>query len=253
MSIERIPFTKRIDGQLVAYEMVLDNGVKVAESRVQPRNLLQALSKESNDLMVTFLNSAVPEVKKVVVDALTAAPVPEAEPVVEPVVEPAAEPVVEPAAEPVVEPAAEPVPEPVVEPDLEDFMTQEQILERTQKIQASIAEQHVKAHADVAASQKSIDDYVDGLKANGVVIEKDGPTTIIKSIPASEQELFKFFTDTPCWFAGCEDLRKAYEAEIEDAGGESCTGCQKGAITRKYVPQVRALLKTHYKDNIIDV
>ena len=55
----------------------------------------------------------------------------------------------------------------------------------------------------------------------------------------SEKEAIKIFVDSyPCWFDGCEDIRKAYKDEVERTlGPDGCTSCKKGAILRKYLKQ----------------
>jgi hypothetical protein len=82
------------------------------------------------------------------------------------------------------------------------------------------------------------------LKSRGVEFTRseDGRTTILTKIPPLEQKLLTFFTDSaPCWFDGCEELRAQYNAELEARGGETCPGCKKGAIIRKYM----MILRTH--------
>lgn len=53
------------------------------------------------------------------------------------------------------------------------------------------------------------------------------------------------FSDAPCWFEGCAELRAAYNKEIEDevalakVEGRPCTSCDQGAIRRKYIAIMR--------------
>lgn len=72
-------------------------------------------------------------------------------------------------------------------------------------------------------------------------------TIIVTSVPALESKVNKFFSPyTPCFFEGCEELRERYKDALEKAGmTEECTGCQKGAIMRKFEPEVRALIQRH--------
>lgn len=70
--------------------------------------------------------------------------------------------------------------------------------------------------------------------------------TIPTYIPEVEKEAIKVFLDTyPCWFQGCEDIRKAYKQELEELsktpGG--CTGCKKGPLLRKYINKVVNILE----------
>lgn len=67
---------------------------------------------------------------------------------------------------------------------------------------------------------------------------KDG-TKVVKSVSREDQEVLKFFVETiPCWFEGCEDLRKEWADIIKKAGGESCVGCARGREMRKFKPKV---------------
>lgn len=47
----------------------------------------------------------------------------------------------------------------------------------------------------------------------------------------------RLFTNTPCWFEGCEELRRAYEGEVQriNSKADGCKPCEKGAIIRKYL------------------
>lgn len=72
-------------------------------------------------------------------------------------------------------------------------------------------------------------------------------TIIVTSVPVLESEVNKFFSPyTPCFFDGCEELRIRYKDALEQAGmTEDCTGCQKGAIMRKFEAEVRELIQHH--------
>lgn len=75
-------------------------------------------------------------------------------------------------------------------------------------------------------------------------IEKrpDG-TKVITSVSKEDQEILKFFVDSvPCWFEGCEELRKEWNEAVAKAGGEKCVGCARGRIMRQFNPRVRELL-----------
>lgn len=89
-------------------------------------------------------------------------------------------------------------------------------------------------------------------KDGNIVKDQDGNpvmrwVTIPTFIPEIEKEAIKIFVDSyPCWFDGCEDIRKAYKEEVERTlGPDGCTSCKKGAILRKYLKQaVDALQKS---------
>ena len=56
---------------------------------------------------------------------------------------------------------------------------------------------------------------------------------------AVTQRDIRFFGSTPCWFDGCEELRKQYNEELSKIGGAACgTGCEKGTLIRKYLKLV---------------
>lgn len=56
----------------------------------------------------------------------------------------------------------------------------------------------------------------------------------VTSISPEAQRVLSFFSAAPCWFAGCEDLRQQYKAELAEAEKANCRGCAKGPIMRKY-------------------
>lgn len=79
-------------------------------------------------------------------------------------------------------------------------------------------------------------------RKTNVVVKEDG-RKVITSVSQEDQEILKFFVDSiPCWFEGCEELRKEWNEEVKKAGGEKCVGCARGRIMRKFNPRVRALL-----------
>jgi hypothetical protein len=90
----------------------------------------------------------------------------------------------------------------------------------------------------------STDDREANLIHRGVGFHKDEQgRTIIDSVPAREQEVISFFSLTkPCWFEGCEELRKEYLAEYEAIGGANCQACDHGALIRKFMPKIDAIL-----------
>jgi hypothetical protein len=70
---------------------------------------------------------------------------------------------------------------------------------------------------------------------------------IIKSVPPEEAELNRFYTlQIPCWFGGCEELRKEYKEALDKAGkgpDGTCTDCEKGAIMRMFADRVKLAIK----------
>ena len=47
-------------------------------------------------------------------------------------------------------------------------------------------------------------------------------------------EIDNFFSQEPCSFKGCEELRSIYEKEVEKSGGARCPSCTKSALIKKY-------------------
>lgn len=95
-----------------------------------------------------------------------------------------------------------------------------------------------------------VEDPITDVNGNPV-LNKDGTPSIKRSIvithiPAAEKKVNEFFIKSaPCPYPGCEHLRREYFAEVAamEATGKGCTGCQKGAIMRKYDARVRAAIK----------
>ena len=64
---------------------------------------------------------------------------------------------------------------------------------------------------------------------------------VVTSISADDRRILGFFSDTtPCWFPGCEVLRRSYDKEVSELAA-GCPACAKGAIIRKY----QAIVKKH--------
>ena len=95
--------------------------------------------------------------------------------------------------------------------------------------------------APIATSDEGREQH---LLLRGVAFHKDeNGRTIIDSVPAREQEVISFFSlGKPCWFEGCEELRAEYQKEYEGIGGANCQACDHGALIRKYMPKIDALL-----------
>jgi hypothetical protein len=67
---------------------------------------------------------------------------------------------------------------------------------------------------------------------------------VITSVSPQDRLILGFFVEsTPCWFDGCETLRKAYLSEVSKLGS-NCPACQKGAIIRKYQALVNKAIET---------
>ena len=80
-------------------------------------------------------------------------------------------------------------------------------------------------------------------------VAQQSSTKTITHVDPKEAEIFKFFSEaTPCWFSGCEELRKEYFTELANLG-PNCPACQKGSIIRKYKPKVEELINKHNETN----
>ena len=83
-------------------------------------------------------------------------------------------------------------------------------------------------------------EQVRALKAKGYTFEGNQ----ITSVPPKELEIFRFFSEhAPCWFEGCEELRKRYSLELAGLP-DDCPDCHKGALIRKYADKIGAILAT---------
>lgn len=57
-----------------------------------------------------------------------------------------------------------------------------------------------------------------------------------KVITDQERRDIRLFGTSPCWFEGCEELRAAYHAELDQSQKRSgCSNCERGAINKKYL------------------
>lgn len=114
------------------------------------------------------------------------------------------------------------------------------------------------SHETIIASMKERGiDYelveLEEKQPDGSVIKKK--TIMIKSVPPIQRDLARFFasTESPCWFAGCEEVRAEFKKAIDEAGGENgCKGCTRGRIIQQFTPLVEKLLTEDKKRNNID-
>jgi hypothetical protein len=69
-------------------------------------------------------------------------------------------------------------------------------------------------------------------------IDAAGNTTV--TVDPAMQKQFKFFSkENPCWFAGCEELRNAYAAELAELEKDpNCPDCDKSKLINKYLRKV---------------
>ncbi len=77
----------------------------------------------------------------------------------------------------------------------------------------------------------------------GITYERreDGGITIT-GVPPREQLISRFFVDSsPCWFPGCEELRRQFKEEVGKLGSD-CPACDRGALMNKYRDQIDEIL-----------
>lgn len=85
------------------------------------------------------------------------------------------------------------------------------------------------------------------LKDGKPVIGQDGKpivqtVNILSDITDDARELLEVLNfGTPCWFKGCESLRKQYAQEKAEQE-KKCSGCS-GTLTRRYMALARTLLE----------
>ena len=64
----------------------------------------------------------------------------------------------------------------------------------------------------------------------------------IKDYP---KDYYKFFSiESPCWFEGCDELRKQYLEEKKVLDESDCPSCKRGALNRKYLNLIHDKLKS---------
>ena len=60
--------------------------------------------------------------------------------------------------------------------------------------------------------------------------------------PRKTKMIMQFFNDSvPCYFAGCEEVRREYKEELKNLG-EGCRECDKGEVMRSYMGKLQKLL-----------
>jgi len=65
-------------------------------------------------------------------------------------------------------------------------------------------------------------------------------------------EIDNFFSQEPCSFEGCDELRSIYEKEVEGSGGARCPSCTKSALIKKYTHLITDsnYLQEYIKENV---
>ena len=94
---------------------------------------------------------------------------------------------------------------------------------------------------------ESFEAHAKFMRNAGVSIDSKGSVT--SALPPAVQDAFKFFTDEPCWFDGCEDLRK--ELLEKHGDGASCKGCARGSVIRSMIPRVHAAILKHNEQQAV--
>ena len=85
--------------------------------------------------------------------------------------------------------------------------------------------------------------HIKDMVEHGVVFEQQGNALLIKDIPDLEREVIRFFsTGRPCWFEGCEQLRKEL---AETRASKKCPKCE-GTLIRQFMPRVREAIVKHH-------
>lgn len=73
----------------------------------------------------------------------------------------------------------------------------------------------------------------------------DGRTVMVPDLansdPLAVQALKFFLVDEPCFFLGCEELRKQWQADVA-ALPENCPACAESDLQRRYTNKIRDIL-----------
>jgi len=120
------------------------------------------------------------------------------------------------------------------------MIDQEQLNTLIQKLPPSVT-------VNMELLQKSLSTLETRRQNSDKVVTKQ--VKMVTQVDPKDAEMFKFFSEaTPCWFSGCEELRKEYFTELANLG-PNCPACQKGSIIRKYKPKVEELINKHNETN----
>lgn len=67
---------------------------------------------------------------------------------------------------------------------------------------------------------------------------------LLRTTKSSKDVSAQFFDpDTPCWFEGCEELRRRYEEDLQKAGGNQCPSCVRDSLRATTLYKVREILQ----------
>lgn len=80
-------------------------------------------------------------------------------------------------------------------------------------------------------------------QVEGIQTRVENGKTIITGVDDITQKAMSFFSDNPiCTSEDCKALKAEIDKAIEDAGGDGCVGCKRGAIIRQFLPKVKEVL-----------
>lgn len=82
------------------------------------------------------------------------------------------------------------------------------------------------------------------------VVQPDGTVKIkhhrqFEGVVEGYEAVYKFLAGNPCWFMGCEQLRKEMDTALENAKAAGCSECEARSIRRKFIPKIKAAIDAH--------
>jgi len=94
---------------------------------------------------------------------------------------------------------------------------------------------------------ESLESFIDVQKLEGKEIFDD-----FLNEDSHSDQLDNFFSDKPCDFDHCEELRVLYDEEVHNSGGSRCPSCTKNALMQKYTYLItnKESLLEHIKQNV---
>lgn len=82
-------------------------------------------------------------------------------------------------------------------------------------------------------------------------VKEDGSISL-KHVPPLEQSIQSFYIEgVPCFFEGCEELRKEWAEFLSANGGDDpdCPDCVKGQLMEQFRPRIEPLISRHLNEN----
>lgn len=107
------------------------------------------------------------------------------------------------------------------------------------------AEQNFVSDREETADERlaAMHPHLKDMMSHGVKFTQKGNAILIESMPDAEREAMRFFSlQYPCWFEGCEELRREF---VEARESKNCNRCE-GTLIRSFLPRVREKIAEAY-------